>query len=209
MHNMSTQSATQLLKRELRRKIRAALSAVPASTIADESSKVTARFLSTEAYKNASAIAVYDSMTSEFDTSFLIADAFRNRKRVFLPRIVSKRDHTMVMLQVNSAEDLTKCASNNWGIREPGMEEGRAESPRDAAIDVIIVPGLAFDAHGARCGQGMGFYDTYLRKYAASGRPMPTLVALALSVQIVDSVPTTDEDWPIDDVIFGAEHAKG
>lgn len=206
---MPVHTATQLLKRELRKRIRSSLSALPPSKIREESSQVTDRFLATDTYKSASSIAIYDSMSSEFDTSYLVLEAFKAHKRVFFPRVVSKDDHVMLMLEVSSCEDVAKCVPNNWGIREPGMAEGRAEAPRDAAIDVIVMPGLAFDAHGARCGQGMGFYDTYLKRYAGSGRLMPRLVALALSVQIVGSVPTTGDDWVIDEVLFPDGATRG
>lgn len=76
------------------------------------------------------------------------------------------------------------------------------QTPEDVSVDVIVVPGLAFDVHGARCGQGMGFYDRFLTNYAMPGREMPRLVSLALSVQIVDSVPLSEDDYKIDQVIL-------
>lgn len=115
----------------------------------------------------------------------------------------------MVMLEVHSMQELASWEPNSWGIREPPIEDGRAESPRDAALDVIVVPGLAFDVRGARCGQGMGFYDTFFRKYAASPHPMPRLIALALSAQIVTSVPVTSDDWPVDEVMFPEASSAG
>lgn len=141
-------------------------------------------------------------MPNEFDTSFLLTDAFRLKKRVFLPRVTSKALHEMVFLEVVSAAELASWTPNSWGIREPPLEPSRAQVPRDTALDVVVMPGLAFDVHGARCGQGMGFYDTFLAKYAASERPMPKLIALALSVQIVGCVPVTTHDWNVDEVLF-------
>lgn len=112
----------------------------------------------------------------------------------------------MVFLEVASEEELASWKPNGWGIREPPLEPNRAQAPRDVGLDVVVVPGVAFDVQGARCGQGMGFYDTFLAKYAASKRPMPRLVALALSVQIVGCVPVTEHDWNVDEVLFEPGH---
>lgn len=201
---MPSSTGAVVLKRELRQQIRTALSRLPTSMVSSESSATTARFLNSPAYQNAKSIAVYASMPNEFDTTVLLTDAFRLKKRVFLPRVTSKSLHEMVFLEVASAAELASWTPNGWGIREPPLEPSRAEAPHDVGLDVVVVPGVAFDVQGARCGQGMGFYDTFLAKYAASGRPMPKLVALALSVQIVGCVPVTAHDWNVDEVLFGA-----
>lgn len=111
----------------------------------------------------------------------------------------------MLFLQVESLSDLAAFPQNSWGICEPPLQPGRLQVPRDCALDVIVVPGLAFDLQGHRCGQGMGFYDTFLSEYARWGRKMPALVALALRMQIVPQVPVAGHDWKVDHVIFGGD----
>lgn len=141
-------------------------------------------------------------MPHEFDTTTLLTQAFADSKRVFLPRVVSKKEKLMVMLECESMEELQSWTPNSWNIREPPLEDGRLQTPRDAHVDVVIVPGVAFEVGGSRCGQGMGFYDRFLASFGASSHPMPRLVALALHVQVIDSVPVTADDWTIDEVLY-------
>jgi 5-formyltetrahydrofolate cyclo-ligase len=91
-----------------------------------------------------------------------------------------------------------------------GGGRGEEVTPRAAGrgvvpIDVVIVPGVAFDDCGRRLGHGRGYYDTFLqsldRRYAALGARFPTLVALAFDEQVVPEVPTGDRDWRVDMVV--------
>lgn len=200
---MLSGDATQLLKKEVRRRIRQSLRRLAQCRIDEESEQMVRRFTSSDVYRNASSLALYASMPHEFNTKSLLIKAFEDSKQVFLPRVISKRDHEMVMLQCNSMEELYSWRANSWNIREPPVEKGRRQTPRDVAIDVIVVPGVAFDVQGRRCGQGMGFYDRFLTNYDLSCRRMPILMCLALSVQMVDIVPTDNTDWKVDEVIHG------
>lgn len=202
---MTSCEAASILKRELRKRIRTALTALPENFVQQQSAATTARFVASAAYQNARCIALYAAMPREFDTQMLIADAFTRSKRVFLPRVVSKKRHEMIMLECTSIAELMSWAPNDWGIREPPLDEARPQAPRDAALDVIVVPGVAFDASGARCGHGMGFYDRFLTTYKGCGRPMPHLAALALTPQVVESVPMTPDDWSMDEVLCADE----
>lgn len=199
---MASVSATRLLKSELRKQIRTTLSSLPQTKISAESRRTTARFLASPEYAAAHTVAVYSSMPHEYDTSSLLADAFRQKKRVFLPRVTSKSRHEMIFLEVNSEDEIASWTPNGWGIREPPVEHGRVQALQDVGLDIIIVPGVAFDAYGARCGQGMGFYDTFLTNYRQCREKMPKLVALALSAQVVGSIPVTEHDWNVDEVLF-------
>lgn len=202
---MSSQPAARILKRELRKQIRASLSSLPASQIAQESQEAISKFIQTPLYESAQTIAIYSSMRNEFDTSTLLSDAFSRQKRVFLPRVASKTLHQMLFLHVDSLSELATFPQNSWGIREPPLQARRMQAPRDCALDLIVVPGLAFDLQGRRCGHGMGYYDTLLSEYAHSGRKMPALVALTLRVQIVPQVPVVEHDWKVDHVMFAGD----
>jgi len=67
---------------------------------------------------------------------------------------------------------MTMQPAGPWGIREPDLtwqNLPREEvDPKGAALDIIIVPGVAFDASFARLGHGKGFYDRYLTHYHSS-----------------------------------------
>ncbi|GAI78436.1 unnamed protein product, partial [marine sediment metagenome] len=64
-------------------------------------------------------------------------------------------------------------------------------------IDLIIVPGVAFDSDGNRIGRGFGYYDNFLRKV----RPSTKIIALAFEMQIVKKVLTDKNDIPVHKII--------
>jgi 5-formyltetrahydrofolate cyclo-ligase len=196
-------AAIAVLKRELRAHIREASSQTPASSVAAQSARLRESLLAHPAYTSATRVALYSSMPSEVDVTALIGHALANGKRVFLPRIVGARD--MRLLEVASADEVYGWPPNSWGIREPPAD-GRAEvGDLSVGLDLVVVPGLAFDFGGGRCGYGKGFYDSFFARYHAShGGHMPSLVALALAHQVVDQVPMTELDWRVDEVIVAS-----
>jgi len=73
-------------------------------------------------------------------------------------------------------------------------------------VDLFIVPGLAFTKNGCRLGHGMGYYDRYLARHQQmfsvnKDGETPTTIALCFAEQIVDDIPTTGHDFPIDFVL--------
>jgi 5-formyltetrahydrofolate cyclo-ligase len=81
-----------------------------------------------------------------------------------------------------------------YGIREPAVKKPVSLK----SLDLVIVPGLAFDAHGRRLGRGKGYYDCFLQKIPK--RVMA--IGLAFDFQILPFVPTTDLDRNVHKVIF-------
>jgi 5-formyltetrahydrofolate cyclo-ligase len=71
------------------------------------------------------------------------------------------------------------------------------EQPDPAAVDVVIVPGVAFTPDGARLGQGGGWYDRFL----AGVRPDCTSIGVGFDAQVVDMLPTEPHDVALDGVV--------
>ena len=65
-------------------------------------------------------------------------------------------------------------------------------------LDLVIVPGIAFDRHGRRLGRGKGYYDRFLRKIAKR----TLTIGLAFDFQILPSIPATATDINVDHLIF-------
>jgi alpha-tubulin suppressor-like RCC1 family protein len=127
----------------------------------------------------------------------------------------------MEMVLVSSSHALSQMVPNKWGIPEPPLKNtiandsisSRSTTPtlRKATlatppdIDAIVVPGVAFDAFGGRCGHGMGYYDRFIAGViAARSRqklPPPLLIGVALAEQIVENVPMDDHDFHMDMII--------
>lgn len=197
-----TPEALCILKRELRKRVRAALRAMPAARRASESAFLLERLKAHPYYQSARAVAMYLSMPTELDTSGMLQDTLQSNKRLFLPRVVSKEQREMVMLEVKSMSELDSFPRGAYSIPEPPLD-GRARAPQDVHLDLVIVPGVAFDINGRRCGNGMGFYDIFLAQYHTQPEiPMPKLIAFGLSRQLVAHVPTDNTDWVIDEVII-------
>ncbi len=133
-------------------------------------------------YKKSKLIALYNSMDNEVDTSYLIELALTNKK-VLLPRII---DDEIKFIMINNHTTYTM---SNFRILEPIGEVYTGD------IDLIIVPGLAFDKDLNRLGFGKGYYDKYLMNKDIYK------IGLAFDEQIVDEVPHNELDIKMDMVI--------
>ncbi|WP_281288504.1 5-formyltetrahydrofolate cyclo-ligase [Saccharibacillus brassicae] len=112
---------------------------------------------------------------------------------VLAPRI-ERGTRRMRLLELKSAADE---ASGSWGIPEP--KEHLPEWPEDrlGSIDVMFVPGLAFDFKGGRVGYGGGFYDRLMERFEACGAS-PGIWALSFAEQTVEEVPMEPHDFRIE-----------
>jgi 5-formyltetrahydrofolate cyclo-ligase len=173
-------------KNVIRKRILSRRDALSAPEIASLSQEVVAQFLSSPAYAAASTLALYCSIRSEVATSGIFAAAFQAGKRILYPRTVG------TTLEFIAVETLAALEASRFGICEPRSGE---VCPL-AKIDLLVLPGVAFDAKGIRLGYGLGCYD---RALAAVGRP--TLVGLAYDFQVVASLPKEEHDIPVDFVV--------
>jgi 5-formyltetrahydrofolate cyclo-ligase len=81
------------------------------------------------------------------------------------------------MVELGSMQDFESLAKNSWGIPEPSPSDGRLDCFQANGLDLILMPGLAFDTNGNRIGYGKGYYDRFLQKSfdfaVANGYPKP------------------------------------
>lgn len=139
---------------------------------------------------------VYLSYGSEPETHVLIRELLAWGIRVGVP-VCDTKTHTMDAVALNAWEDL---APGAYGILEP---QGGSVIPPDE-IDLILVPGLAFDKEGYRLGYGGGYYDRYLQDFHGVS------AGLAFSVCCTDTLPRGTFDLPVSHVLTeeeGGNHA--
>jgi 5-formyltetrahydrofolate cyclo-ligase len=137
---------------------------------------------------------VFLSLPTEVDTTSLVLQAWRDRKRVLAPK-VSWEQRRMLPIQINSLSD--DLSESVLGLREPA--DG-VPIPL-ANIDMVIVPAIGFDLHGNRLGRGRGFYDRFLAHRDWAG----IACGLALEDQVIDEVPVSEHDMRVQMLVTDAE----
>lgn len=148
------------------------------------------KLIYSEFYKNAKIIFAFVSFESEVDTHQIINQALKDSKTICVPRIESK-ERGMEIFKINSLDELE---TGYFGILEPKKS---CPSIDPQKIDLILMPGVAFDREGGRVGYGKGFYDNFLRKM----NKKVDKIALAYDFQLLDKVPMDEFDVRIDGVI--------
>lgn len=147
-------------------------------------------------------ICSYLSFGEELDTGPLVRDCLSSGDTVLVPKIGHQRQ--LSLHRITSQADLE---SGVWGIMEPAEHVPAFPESKWPTIDVIVVPGLAFDVHGGRIGYGGGYYDRMVEKLRglAGGIIPARLAALVLKEQLVDSVPMEVHDFRLDMLITASK----
>lgn len=152
------------------------------------------RLISCDFYDDANTIFTYVSFKSEVDTIKIIDHSLSLGKIICVPKI-NKHTNSMEVYRIKVFEDLGR---GYFGILEPNGS--CSEVPADD-IDLILLPGLAFDRSGSRIGYGRGFYDKYLTKCKAQ---VPK-IALSYDFQVVSKLPSNEFDIKVDAIITNKE----
>jgi len=174
------------VKRELRDRVRRVLAEIDPATMAAKSAQATELLVATSEFRRAQVIMVFLSLQSEIDTTAIVLRSWQDHKRVLAPR-VSWEQRRMMPTEIRSlTRDLVETA---MGLREP-ISGAPIPIP---IIDLVIVPGLAFDSHGNRLGRGRGFYDRFLAHPEFQG----VTCGLAFEEQYLDEVPADSLDRPV------------
>lgn len=174
------------MKKEIRQAIRQKMASLAPERLRERSAAACRLFLEQPEYRAARVLMIYLSTPTEADTTPIALRAWADAKRVFAP-LVAWEQRRMMPMEIRSLT--TDVREGMLGIREPyaGMPV-----PIDE-IDLVIVPGLAFDLHGNRLGRGRGFYDRFLahRDYRALS------CGLALEDQVLEQLPVEETDQRI------------
>lgn len=131
-------------------------------------------------------VALYSALGPEADASLALPSLLERNKLVVFPRVVGKR------LEFAPASSLDDLQPGYRGVLEP-----QSVAIDFSVLDVIVVPGIAFDRAGGRLGQGGGHYDRTLAQLG----PKPFRVGFCFSCQIVESVPREGHDELLDAIV--------
>lgn len=142
------------------------------------------RFLQLPEFAAARSLALYSPILNEVFTEEIFDRALSLRKRVVYPRV---QGPAMEFFPVNCRDDLR---AGNFGILEP---QGDSAVPV-GDLELLLVPGVAFDQAGHRLGYGKGYYDRLLQQRSTGCR----LVGLCFEFQLVSSLPAEPHDVRMD-----------
>jgi 5-formyltetrahydrofolate cyclo-ligase len=170
------------LKASLRSQVREKLNAISPAQRETYSSRAQATLEQHPIWQLAQTILFFAPMPDELDIWPSLPVALDSGKRVFLPRFMP-HSNSYAACEVKSPD--TDLTIGLFGIREPS--ESCPQFPLNR-LDLVLVPGVAFDLHGRRLGRGKGFYDQLLA--TVRGRTC----GVAFDEQIVNEIPLEPHD---------------
>lgn len=176
-------------KRELRRALRSRWKAVTDRERAELSAMAVELMRNRPEWNQARKVLLFAPLPDELDIRPLIADALNSNRLVALPRFDREKGVYEAAVVADSKTDLI---TGFKGIMEPGP---KCPAVSLAEFDLVLVPGLGFDATGARLGRGKGYYDRILVDVRGKR------CGVAMDWQVVESIPVSGHDMKVDFIL--------
>jgi len=195
-------------KTQLRRDIRGRLKALSGPELLDKSREIAANLFATPWWEEAGWVFAYIAMPGEVETREIIVRAYREQKRVAIPRM--QGDDLVFYGYDGKTRELLP---NQFGVLEPDPRwmmvdplrlDAEGAGPAGQGRLLILAPGLGFDRSRRRLGRGKGYYDRVLSSLRRAGGGF-AVVGLAYSEQLVEEIPVHDHDQPLDGVVTDRE----
>jgi len=179
-------------KEQLRKKFLGILLSITKDDIKRRSTDVTNNICKLKVYKAAKLVMAYFPLKGEVDLLGMIRKDLKSKRFCF--PVVDKASGMLRVFQVRSLS--RDFVPGSYGVMEPDTSRGLEVSSED--IDLVLVPGVAYDLKKHRLGRGGGFYDRFLRLI----RPPATKVGIAFDCQITDHLPfQPSHDTAMDTVV--------
>lgn len=176
-------------KQRIRRHIALLKRSCGETTLLAHSKAIQKRLEETDVFRGASCVALYNAIAGEVQTMGLL-ERWYEKKQLLLPRVVGED------LSFSPYKGVEALKVGAFGIMEPDDLEAEVAA-KD--IDLVIVPGVAFDRGLNRLGRGGGYYDRWL-----SSLDVPT-IGLCFDFQLMDAIPTEPFDKKMDMIITEKE----
>jgi 5-formyltetrahydrofolate cyclo-ligase len=178
------------MKKEIRSTILNKRNSMLFSEVLAKSERIKEQVFHMDEFKDAKTILFYVSYDNEVNTHEMIKKSLEIKKQVVVPK-TDRNNRTMLCSSLTKWDDLIAGAYN---ILEPRQECFKEVSPE--SIDLIVIPGIAFDCQGNRIGHGMGYYDRLLQKKINAHR-----LGLAFEFQIVEKIPPEKHDVKVKKIV--------
>ena len=183
--------ATCARKERLRKRVLAVCMGLDRGQVEVGGQAILEKVLGLEAYQRAKLVHTYvSSKENEVDTRALIGACLKQGKRVAVP-VVMPGTRTLAHALIDGLDQLVV---GPWGLAQPDPAAA-TWLPAEARIDLVVVPGLAFDRRGHRIGWGGGYYDRFLAQVQA------VKIGLCHDELVLDCIPGEPHDVPVDMVV--------
>ena len=179
------------MKKEFRRKVIESRKSKSADFVFNNSNLITEKLLQMKDIRNATNIMLYLDFNNEVQTDSLIQKLLSLKKIVSSP-ITIKENHTLIPTQITDLKEGLKIGT--YGIREPKEKSPTIDIK---ALDVVIVPAVAYDINCYRLGYGGGFYDRFLENL----RKDAITIGIAFDFQIFNFIPKETHDAQLNYIV--------
>lgn len=179
-------------KDKIRKAILALLRSQDSSERAIKSEQIKRRLFQEKSFHQAKSVMFYIAKSYEVETVDMIEEALGLGKRVIIP-VTKTQEKSLVPSEIKDPKK--ELAKGPFGIYEPKRKYMKTVDPKD--IDVVIVPGVAFDKKGNRIGHGQGCFDRFLKNLPSK---TPT-IGLAFKLQLVKKIHAFPWDIPVTKLI--------
>lgn len=149
------------------------------------------KLIKTKSYSESNYIMVYMDFRNEVETKEIIKHILKDSKIPVIPISIPATKE----LLLSKLTDFSHLQPGAYGILEPKKDKISPCDPQ--LIDLILVPGVAFDKSGYRLGYGAGYYDRFI---SSLKQPVYT-IGLSFDLQIIDKVPIDSHDQKLDCII--------
>jgi 5-formyltetrahydrofolate cyclo-ligase len=177
-------------KPKLRKEIEARRQALKPNEITAMSAQAMANFKKLEAFQSAKTVALYRAISGEVNIDPLFSTCRELGKRTCIPVFNPASD----VYEMAEVTDQTEYRIGHYGIREPCSA---TFTPMNQ-IDLVALPGVAFDRKGNRLGRGGGYYDRLMADFTGFS------AALAFDFQILPHLPCEAHDQPVQAIVTNA-----
>ncbi len=180
------------MKRAIRKEIKSKLALQPPAERARKSALIKEKLFKLEEFRKAKRVMFYVSTDEEVATKEMIKETLKMGKKVCVP-IILEEENRILASEIDESCVLRE--GPLYGIYQP---EERSLRPVDKeGIDVVVVPGVAFDCCNVRLGRGRGYYDRFLKDFPDKTKT----IGLAFDFQVVDKLPKDSHDIPVSKII--------
>ena len=171
------------MKQRVRKEMKARLRGISAEGASGKSRAACGLLAAEGEFRSARVVMLYLHISHELDVGGLALAAWQDDKTVLVPKVDYEQRH-MIGVKIRSLD--AGLVTDAYGILEPPTWEPWPVEE----IDLVVVPGLAFDRTGNRLGRGAGFYDRFL----SQPEMRATTCGVAFAEQVIDEVPAHAHD---------------